>query len=474
MDDHGAGIRRKIESWFDKYSDEMIKDLERLVAVKSVRGLPEEGAPYGLRSREALSLACSMLEQRGFEVGWFEDIMITADFGPGPPKMGILAHLDVVDAGEGWDTDPYEMVIRDGRIFGRGVLDNKGPSVAAMYAMYCVRDLFPDLQSGFRLILGSGEETGCDAITLHISKNEPPPHVFTPDADYPLVNTEKGRAAVFFGASWAEETTLPRIVSVAGGKTMNVVPNRAEAVIEGISLSEAEVFCREYSDKTNVAITARPDGDRLIVTAEGESTHAATPQRGRNAQTALVSMLAAMQFSQSKGFHYIRALNRLFPHGDYHGRALGVAMSDDISGALTLNFGVLRLTGTGFAGNFDSRTSACADDTDLLGIIRAAFESEGIALTNSTLSKCHHTPEDSVFVRALLQIYSEYTGKPGFCLAVGGQTYVHDIPGGLAFGCNQPGVFHNIHGANEFYDVEQLIESAEMFAHAIVDMCSQP
>ena len=472
MNDSGDGMRQKIEDWFKLHADEMIKDLGRMLSVKSVKGLPEKGAPYGSGPRDGLAMARSMLEERGFTVSEFENIVITANTGPEPAKMGILAHVDVVDAGDGWDTDPFNMTIKDDRIYGRGALDNKGPTIAAMYAMYCVRELLPDMKSGFQLILGSGEELGCGDIVQYLEKNEPPTYVFTPDAGYPVVNTEKGRAAVFIGASWEDEDQeLPRVISITGGKTMNVVPDHAEALIEGFRMDQLETYCMISSAQTGTNITVNATEDGIIIAVEGKSTHAATPDLGVNAQTALIDMLASMPFAESKGNGYIRALNRLFPHGDNKGKALGIEMSDDKTGALTVNFGVLRYTGKEFLCNFDSRTPACADETDLLAMIGAALEREGLKITNSVLSKCHHTPEDSPFVQTLLKIYSEYTGNPAECLTMGGQTYVHEIPGGVAFGCELPGTDNKIHSANEFIGVEQLIISAEMFAQAIVEIC---
>lgn len=469
MDD--STIREKIEEWFDKHSDEMIRDLGRLIEIRSVKSAPASGAPFGKDSRAALALASSMLEERGFAVETFEDMMISVDIGPQPPQMGIAAHVDVVDAGEGWDTNPYAMVEKNGNLYGRGASDDKGPSVASMYAMYCIRDLFPGLKKGFRLILGSAEETGCEDIAEYLKKIAPPPYVFTPDAYYPLVNVEKGRAAVFFNASWEKETKLPRIVSVNGGKTLNVVPNRAEAIVEGFSINSLETYCMISSAQNGVKITVNACDERFKITSEGASTHAATPELGVNAQTALIDMLAAMPFANSKSYSYICALNRLFPHGDYLGKAIGIAMDDEISGGLTLNFGVLRFTETDFSGNFDARTPACADRTDIIGMIAAAFDNEDVKLTHSVVSRCHHTPANDPFVQTLLRIYEEYTGEQGQCIIMGGQTYVHEIPGGVAFGCKPPGVDNYIHGANEFISKDQLIVSAKMFAHAIAGIC---
>ena len=471
MNGNSDETRQKIEKWFDLHTDDMIADLGRLIAIESVRGPSEPGAPYGAGPRAALSLVRSMLENRGFAVSDFEDIIITTDLGSSPPIMGILAHVDVVGAGDGWDTDPYNMAVKDGKIFGRGATDDKGPAVASMYAMYCARELCPELQHGFRILIGSGEETGCLDIARYLEKNEPPPNVFTPDAGYPVVNVEKGRITPSFSASWEKDETLPHIVSITGGNTTNVVPDRAVALIEGLSVSEAVRHCSEYSTKTGAVISARENGDRVTITAEGSASHAAEPNLGLNAQTALIEMLAAMPFADSDGFRYIRALNRLFPHCDYHGRALGIAMSDETTGELTVNFGVFKYTQTGFTAEFDSRTPVCADKTDLIGMVSAAFEREGITMANSGFSHSHSTPEDSPFVQTLLRIYEEYTGNAGGCLSIGGQTYAHGISGGVAFGVGLPDIDNSVHGANEYIGVEQITISAKMFAAAILEMC---
>ena len=63
-------------------------------------------------------------------------------------------------AGDGWNTDPFEGVIADGRITGRGVLDDKGPVIAALYAMKALKDSGAELKRRIRLIVGTDEETG--------------------------------------------------------------------------------------------------------------------------------------------------------------------------------------------------------------------------------------------------------------------------------------------------------------------------
>jgi len=476
-----AETRKKINAWFEANTEQMIADLGKIIEINSVRSESKEGAPYGEDSRKVLSLAESMLKERGFDVRVFEDMMIITEFGPTPSVMGILAHLDIVAAHDGWDTDPLKLIEKDGKLYARGVMDNKGPSVAAMYALYCARELFPEFKHGVQIILGSGEETGFDDVTQYLKKNNPPPNVFTPDAEYPVVNIEKGRFMPVFGAKWEKETALPRIISIVGGKTPNVVPNHSEAVVEGFSIEEITAFCKDFSEKTGVTISAvaKPRNETLnkanpclvTITAEGKAAHASKPELGNNAQTALIEMLANMPFAKSKGFDYICALNRLFPYGDNHGSAIGINMFDEKTGRITVNFGVLRFSEYEFSGNFDSRTPSCADDVDLVGMAKTALSKEGIDISYHEINVCHHTPEESPFVQKLLNLYEEYTGQRGECTSMGGLTYVHDIDGGVAFGVAMPGDDNRAHGVNEYIDKEQLITSAKMFTQAIIDMC---
>ena len=74
-------------------------------------------------------------------------------------------------------------------------------------------------------------------------------------------------------------------------------------------------------------------------------------------------------------------------------------------------------------------------------------------------------------MQALLSVYTEMTNKPGYCIAIGGGTYVHEIPGGVAFGAEFKGEDAHIHGADEFISLENLITNAKIFAEAILRIC---
>ena len=467
-----TSLRSRIDAWFEAHSGELLEDVRRLIAARSVREEPRPGMPYGPGPTAALEAASEILSAKGFKPFNYENHVVTADLNTYAPVLGMLAHLDTVDVGDGWTSDPFAAVVRDGRLYGRGASDDKGPAVAALYALAAARELAPGLTKGCRLILGSAEETGHDDLAHYRKAHEMPPNVFTPDAGYPVVNAEKGRLVPEFSASWPESAALPRVRAVQGGTTANAVPDRAEAVIEGLPVGEVAAFCTEFSQKTNAVLKAEATDGGVTVTAAGKAAHAAEADEGNNAQTALLSMLAAMPMAESEGFSHIKKLSALFPHGDTSGTALGIAMTDDISGPLTLNFGVLDIGPDGLTGNFDCRTPKCATPETLDTVVERRLNEAGFKLDSLTKTPFHYTDADTVFVQTLLRVFEDYTGQKGACQSMGGQTYVHDIDGGVAFGCVFPGVDTRMHGADEFIPVDDLILSAKMFAQVIIDMCS--
>lgn len=467
-----AVLRAAVDAWFDVNADALVRDVASLIAVRSVREDALPGMPYGAGPAAALKKASDILQDAGFEPVNHDNHVVTADLNGEDPVVGILAHLDVVPAGDGWSGDPFSASVENGVITGRGAIDDKGPAVAAIYALQAVRELVPDLQKGCRLILGSAEETGHDDLAYYRKTNALPPNVFTPDATYPVVNLEKGRFCPTFTASWPACKTLPRVLSFQGGDTANAVPDYAEAVVEGLPLAYVQALCVVLSSKIGVRVSAAEFHDGLKIRAYGKAAHAMMPQTGNNAQTAILMVLSELPLAAGPCRKYIKILNKLFPHGDTTGTALGIAMQDDISGPLTLNFGVLSIDETGLTAKFDCRSPMTATEGNLDNIVLKALSDAGFTVTDVTKTPCHHTPQETVFVQTLLRVYETYTGNKGECLALGGQTYVHDIDGGVAFGPAFPGVNNRLHGANEYISIDELILSAKMYTQIIIDMCS--
>ena len=465
--------REKIEQYIDSHRQEMINDICALCRINSEKMSYKEGMPYGEGAYHALEAALGMAEQYGFSINNYDNYVGTADLNDKEAQLDILAHLDVVPAGEGWkETEAFEPVEKDGLLFGRGTADDKGPAVAAMYAMRAVKELKLPLKKNVRLILGTDEECGSSDIAHYYAVEKEAPMTFSPDGSYPVVNIEKGRLAGNFTAEWTPDDKLPRIESVQAGIKENVVPGKAFAIVKGLDQEVLEAAMEAVEKETGVRFRLELNDNAMELTAIGSGAHASTPAEGNNALTGLLTLLDRLEFAPCEQTKMIHNLLTLFPHGDTRGEALGVAMADELSGELTMALSMMTITEKDLSGTFDSRSPICATDENMLETIRRNMKAAGMTLHNDSMTPPHHVDGNSHFVKTLLNVYEEYTGQKGECIAMGGGTYVHSLKNGVAFGASMPGTDNRMHGADEFAVIDELLMSAKMFAQVIVELCS--
>lgn len=467
-------LNQSLKQYFLDHKDALLKDLSTLVAINSEDMPPEPGMPYGRGPAECLAAAARIMEGYGFPVTNYDNYVIAADFGPAPRKLDILAHLDVVPAGEGWTvTEPFTPKIVDGRIYGRGTCDDKGPALCALYAMRAIKELGIPLKNGVRLILGSNEECGSDDLVYYFAKETSAPMTFSPDADYPVINVEKGMLRSAFTAQLPTEEPLPRLVSFHSGTVVNVVPDRAVALVEGLSMDTIDEIARTFMSEVPVQVTCDEQDGGVSVQIKGRNAHASTPNRGENALTALLAFLSKLPLADSDTTHAFHALARLFPHGDFHGAALGVNLEEEVAGKTTLTLDILNLADGNLKGVSDARVCLAGTDENTTRVIAAKLTEAGFTPDPDTaMIPPHHVPADSELVQALLKVYTDVTGKEGKPIAIGGGTYVHHIDNGVAFGCMVPEVDNHLHGADEFMEISAILESCEIFARAILDLCT--
>lgn len=464
--------REKIENYFESNKEQILNDICDMVRIKSDRGKPKENMPYGEGPAKALEAALKLAESMGFKTKNYDNYVGTIDFNDNEKALDILAHLDVVPASDEWAvTKPFEPVIKDGKIYGRGTADDKGPAIIALYALKAVKDLNIPLSKNVRLILGTDEECGSSDIEHYYKIEKEAPMTFSPDADFPLINIEKGRLSAEFTSKYDEDKTLPRVVKIKGGVKANVVPDKATAVVEGFKLDVVKDLCKKAEEKTKVKFTVSENSSLITINAKGKGAHASTPENGHNAITAMIELLCSMPCAKSEGFDRLCSINKLFPHNDHIGESSGVKMSDELSGSLSLAFTIFEYDTTSLKGTFDSRAPICATDENLTEVLRKNMSAVNITLGDEKLDPAHHVSSDSDFVRTLLKCYEEYSGQKGECLAIGGGTYVHHLKNGVAFGCTMPGTDNNMHGNDEFAVIDELILSAKIFTQAIIDLC---
>ena len=469
-------LKARIESYWDAPEQRrlLVELITRLVAVRSVKEDPQPNAPFGPGPAKCLDLALEICQDLGFATENVDYYVGTADLNDKETVLHVLGHLDVVGEGKGWEHDPYTVVeTEDGLLSGRGVADDKGPVVAALLAMKCIKDLGIDLPYNAKLILGTDEESGSEDISYYYKKMPYAKYTFSPDAEFPLINIEKGSYKPTFAMDFHPTEASPRVTSLEGGFRINVVPNEAEALLVGLTAPAVGDTLAKIADETGIAFSARAEGSGCRILAKGVGGHAAMPSTGNNAITGLLKLLAALPLADCDSTAAIRSLAALFPHGDWDGKALGMALSDEISGSTTMSFNLLKLDEAGFEGRFDSRTCLAANEENTRKKVEAAFTDAGFRYIGA-MHAPHHTPADSPIVQKLLRCYESYTGvtdaKP---LAIGGGTYVHDIPGGVAFGCEVAGFDCNMHGANERVQIDTLLLSGKIFTQAIIDLCRE-
>lgn len=337
--------------------------------------------------------------------------------------------------------------------------------------MRAVKELGIPVTKNVRLILGTDEECGSSDIEHYYKVEKEAPMTFSPDASFPVINIEKGRFPGHVTASFEVSTEKARILSIEAGIKINVVPGKAHATITGLTEEEVRPAAEGVTKETGVQFELQAEEDAIVITAVGEGAHASTPEEGKNALASLLLLLDRLPFASCGQTKLIHSLTECFPWNDTEGKALGVAMQAEGSGALSLAFTMLTMTETRMEAYFDGRFPIGGNDDNLLKPVEAKLASHGMKLESPQLREPHFVDGNSEFVRTLLNAYELYTGNKGECNYTGGGTYVHDLKNGVAFGASMPGVDNRMHGADEFAYVSDLVASAKIFAQVIVDLC---
>lgn len=465
-------IQEKIEAYFSDKEADLVAAISRLVRIPSVKGTPSPGKPFGDGPYRALQEALTLAQELGLAAKNLDGYVGVADLNEKETKLDILAHLDVVDPGPDWTvTTPYEPKLLEGLLYGRGASDNKGPLVAALFAMKAVADLNIPLSYNARLIMGTDEESGFADIHWYYENHPYAPYTFSPDASFPLTNLEKGHFQPFLRKSWApEERISPQVVSLTGSPQINVVPPKAQALVTGLSPEAIKQLCDQTEQELSVTFTLSCTEEGLVIVCSGQGTHASTPEEGNNALTALITLLSRLPLASCESSQAIHAFQTLFPHGDHAAHALGIAQSDSLSGPLTITLTMMKLSPSGLEARFDCRTPLCATEENCLSLAKRICKAFDIEL-DGHINPAHYVPEDSPFLQSLLRCYEQYTGQKGICLSTGGGTYVHDIPGGVAYGATMPGFDSCLHGPNEKVSIPDLLTACKIFTQAIIELC---
>ena len=453
----------KLNAIIESMHDEMIDTLQKWIRVPSVKGEAAPGAPFGKEVRSMLDMALADCEQMGFKTQNFDGYIAHADLGEGSDEdaLAILAHLDVVPEGDGWKYPPYGAVIENGRMYGRGTSDDKGPAVAALYAMKAVKDAGIPLRHKVRLILGCDEESGWEDIA-HYNKVATMPRMgFSPDASYPIINIEKGICRLELHGVLSNEGL--QVIAFNNGERPNVIPGRASALVAGdaATVAQAEAAAKKLDIPAEVQLTDKG----VSITVTGISGHAAYPETARNANGEMLLLLREL------GVQGDLCLLADKIGLDYKGEGLEISVSDGISGYLTCNLGIIRAGEGSVYATLDIRYPVMTNPDMIIKNVSASLP--GMRVEAMEVKEPHHVPAGSELVQKLLDAYHEVTGYERKCLYTGGGTYARSLQEGVAFGASFPQDEDLAHQANEYADIEGLYKNIKIFALAIVKLAGK-
>ncbi|MCC9892037.1 dipeptidase PepV, partial [Streptococcus agalactiae] len=456
----------------DKCKDALMDDLINLLRINSERDDSQADAehPFGPGPVKALEFFLEMAERDGYETKNVDNYAGHFTFGQGEEELGILGHLDVVPAGSGWDTDPYEPVIKDNRLYARGSSDDKGPTMACYYALKIIKELGLPTSKKVRFVVGTDEESGwgdMDYYFEHVGLPKPD-FGFSPDAEFPIINGEKGNITEYLHFS-GENKGAVRLHSFSGGLRENMVPESATARFTShLDQTTLGASLADFASKHNLKAELSVEDEQYIATVYGKSAHGSTPQEGVNGATYLALYLSQFDFEgPARAFLDVTA-NII--HEDFSGEKLGVAYEDDCMGSLSMNAGVFQFDETN-----DDNTIALnfryPQGTDAKTIQTKLEKLNGVEKV--TLSDHEHTPHyvpmDDELVSTLLAVYEKQTGLKGHEQVIGGGTFGRLLERGVAYGAMFPGDENTMHQANEYMPLENIFRSAAIYAEAIYE-----
>lgn len=450
----------------------MLHTLQEIIAIKSVAQETGGEMPFGEGVHKAFVYMLKKAESEGFAIKNVDNYGGHIDFpGKSEGVMGIVGHLDVVPEGADWDHDPYSGLIEDGKIYGRGAIDDKGPVIAAFYAMKAIKDCGIQPHKTIRMILGLDEETNWNGMEHYLSKVDPPDFGFTPDGDFPAIHGEKGILVFDIAKKLAASANKGlELRSLTGGNAANMVADHARAVLRctaGGGYDEIREKVALFRKEKDVKINCKGVGKSFEITTEGISSHGAKPEQGLNAISILMEFLGRLTFSNDDINEFIEFYNNYIGY-ELDGTALGCGLSDEPSGKLVLNVGMVSLDTKAAELTISVRYPVTCDAEDVYAGIMPVLDRYNLGVIKGKHQEPIYIPADHPMIVTLMDIYRRHTGdETGKPLVIGGGTYARALKNTIAFGARFPGEPELGHQKNECLPLDSLMKMTQIYAEAI-------
>ncbi len=438
-----------------EYREELFDDLNRLLSIESVDGARDgdcaAALDFILKRAEDFGLTAERVTAKSAHV----------DLGKGGRLCGVLSHLDVVPAGNNWTVNPYALTERDGRLYGRGVADDKGAALVNLYCLRALKEMGIEGRNTLRAIYGTAEETGMSDMDGYFAQKRLPDLAFTPDSEYGVCYAEKGILQLEVSTPTNEAKVLSQFHA---GKAINAVPDLAYVMLDSSGYDEQLLMRLADASEGNFEFNYTIDG--LMIISRGKAAHACEPQKGFNAAAALIDLI-----THAYDVYEIGALSSFIDYAincETNGRSLGLKMSDAVSGALTVNLGNVHIEGTEARAQFDIRYPVTVNGDYVLRQFRSVAENNHLTVRVLHHDRPLYVEKDSELVRLLADAYRTVTGEDAPLYTTGGGTYARKLGGkGVAFGPNFRDDDIRMHNADESVDNENFLRHMQICFEAL-------
>lgn len=465
--------------WKEKvleYENQMIDDLKGLLSIESVRddSKASEDAPVGPGPRQALDYMYELAERDGFSTHDVDHIAGRIEAGQGEDVLGILCHVDVVPAGDGWDSDPFDPVVTDDAIIARGTLDDKGPTIAAYYAVKILNDMNVDWKKRIHMIIGTDEESDWKCTDRYFQTEEMPTLGFAPDAEFPAIHGEKGITTFdLIQDQINEEVDEPdyELLNFESGQRYNMVPDHAEArVLVKENMTDVIQNFEYFVEQNELQGESTVDSGILILTVEGKAVHGMDPSLGVNAGLYLLKFLSSLNLDKSAK-DFVEFNNR-YLFDSHFGEKMGMKFHTDVMGDVTTNIGIIKYDNKE-AGRYgvNLRYPQGFEFEEAVERFTNEIKDIGFSLELGKVQKPHYVDKGDPFVEKLVKAYRNQTGDMTEPYTIGGGTYARNLDKGVAFGAMFEDTEDLMHQKNEYMTKKQLINATSIYLEAIYALC---
>ena len=442
-------MEAKIKNIVNENSREMVESIKATVRINSVmdEDTATESMPFGKGVDEALRKALEIAESLGFKTVYKDGYYGYAEVGDGEELIGILGHIDVVPVGDEskWKFPPFSATEEDGYIYGRGTQDDKGPTIAAMYAVKALLDAGVKFKKRVRFIIGGDEENLWRCIAKYTENGEEIPSMgFTPDSSFPVTNAEKSLVQFYLRGKGSKELSL----NISGA--LNAVP--------GVANYTGKLADKLAEKLDELKFEYEKDGES--VTVIGKRVHSASADKGVNAIERLCKALYEIGVEED----VVRFVAEL---SDSVGSKILPNCIDDVSGTLTFNLGELIINENESVLGYDSRIPVKYTIEDLENAVKEKAANYELEFEEFDRLKSLYVPADSKLIKTLVSVYEQETGLEGTPMSSGGATYAKALDNCVAFGAMFPFDEKTEHQENERVNIKNMIKATEIYALSV-------